>query len=137
MKLGKRSGHLKAYGKRGKYREAPLNVTVREASAEWMKEMPGRASSSWLWRSLKGKRGSDGEREVRPIAVRAPGYLVKRHAKLAKVENLSCHDLRHRFGYRMGANKTRLMVKFAILYYYHANLGIFEHRKPRTRRGRR
>ena len=26
---------------------------------------------------------------------------MKRHAELAKVEDLSCHDLRHRFGYRM------------------------------------
>ena len=31
MKLGKSSGYLEAYGKRGKYREVPLNVTVREA----------------------------------------------------------------------------------------------------------
>jgi site-specific recombinase XerC len=37
VKLGKRSGHLKAYGKRGKYREAPINVTGREALAEWMR----------------------------------------------------------------------------------------------------
>jgi integrase/recombinase XerD len=34
VKLGKRSGHLKAYGKRGKYREVPINVTVRAALAE-------------------------------------------------------------------------------------------------------
>ena len=38
VKLGKRSDHLKEYGKRCKYREAPINVTVREASAEWMKD---------------------------------------------------------------------------------------------------
>ena len=39
--------------------------------------------------------------EVRPITVRGLAYAVKRYADLAKVEDLSCHDLRHRFGYRM------------------------------------
>lgn len=34
VKLGKRSGHLTVYGKRGKYREVPLNVTAREALTE-------------------------------------------------------------------------------------------------------
>jgi integrase len=32
---------------------------------------------------------------------------MNRYAKLAKVENLSCHALRHRFGYLMVANRMR------------------------------
>ncbi len=48
VKPGKRSSHLKAYGKQGKYQEAPLNVTVRKALAERMEELPSGASSSWL-----------------------------------------------------------------------------------------
>jgi integrase/recombinase XerD len=97
--LGKRSGHLKVYGKRGKYREVPLNVTAREAISEWLKELP--EESEWLFPSRKAKKGGSDERELQPITVRALGYLVKRYAGLAKVEYLSCHDLRHRFGYRM------------------------------------
>jgi hypothetical protein len=40
--------------------------------------------------------GAD-ESELRPITVRGLGYLVQRYAELAKVDNHSCHDLRHRF----------------------------------------
>jgi len=99
VKLGKRSGHLTIWGKRGKYREVPLNVTAREALREWMGILP--EGSAWLWPSRKGKTDGAGEREARPIGVRGLAYAVKRHADLAKVEDLSCHDLRHRFGYRM------------------------------------
>lgn len=105
VNLGKRSGHLAVYGKRGKYREVPLNVTAREALREWMASLP--EGSPWLFPSRKGKTNGSGESEAQPITVRGIGYLVKRYAGLAKVENVSCHDLRHRFGYRM-AQKTAL-----------------------------
>jgi integrase/recombinase XerC len=103
--LGKRSGHLAVYGKRSKYREVPLNVTAREALREWMETLP--KGSPWLFPSRKGKTNASGEREPQPITVRGLGYLVKRYAELAKVEDVSCHDLRHRFGYRM-AERTAL-----------------------------
>jgi integrase/recombinase XerD len=77
----------------------PLNVTAREALEEWMSVLP--EDSVWLWLSRKGKTNGAGEREARPITVRGLAYVVKRYAGLAKVEDLSCHDLRHRFGYRM------------------------------------
>ncbi len=99
VKLGRRSGRLTIYGKRGKYREVPLNVTAREALSEWLGVLP--EDSVWLWPSRKGKTNGAGEREAQPITVRGLAYAVKRHAELAKVEDLSCHDLRHRFGYRM------------------------------------
>lgn len=105
VKLGKRSGHLTVYGKRGKYREVPLNVTAREALREWLKELP--EGSPWLFPSRKGKTNGSGEKELQPITVRGLGYAVNRYAELAKVEDVSCHDLRHRFGYRM-AQKTAL-----------------------------
>ncbi len=99
VKLGKRSGHLKVYGKRGKYREVPLNATAREALSERLEELP--AGSQWLFPSRKGKTNGASGREARPITVRGLAYAVKRYAALAKVEDVSCHDLRHRFGYRM------------------------------------
>ena len=97
--LGKRSGHLKVYGKRGKYREVPLNATAREALSGWLEELP--EGSPWLFPSRKWKRNGDGAGEPRPIGVRGLAYVVKRYVALARVEDLSCHDLRHRFGYRM------------------------------------
>ncbi len=97
--LGKRSGYLKVWGKRGKHREVPLNSTAREALQEWLDGLP--EGSGWLFPSRKGETDGSGEKRVRPITVRGLGYAVKRYAELAKVEDLSCHDLRHRFGYRM------------------------------------
>lgn len=105
VKLGKRSGHLTVYGKRGKYREVPLNVTAREALREWIETLP--EGSPWLFPSRKGKTNGSGEKEPQPITVRGLGYAVKRYAELARVEDVSCHDLRHRFGYRM-AERTAL-----------------------------
>ncbi len=54
-----------------------------------------------LFPSRKGGVGGDGERELIPITPRALSYIVSRYAALAKVDDVSPHDLRHRFGYRM------------------------------------
>lgn len=98
-KMAKRSGHLKVWGKRGKYREVPLNSTAREALTEWLAELPEGATC--LFPSRKGEKNGDGERELRPITDRALGYVVSKYAALAKVEDVSPQDLRHRFGYIM------------------------------------
>lgn len=78
VKVGKRSGHLKVYGKRGKYREVPLNVTAREALSEWPKELPreAREPSGWLFPSRKGVENDDGVREARPIGGLPPRDVV-------------------------------------------------------------
>ncbi len=99
VKVAKRSGRLEVWGKRGKYREVPLNSTAREALSEWMSELPG--GISCLFPSRKGAANGDGERELRPITDRALGYVVAKYATLAKVEDVSPQDLRHRFGYVM------------------------------------
>lgn len=99
VKMAKRSGHLKVWGKRGKYREVPLNATAREALSEWMSELP--EETSCLFPSRKGEKNGNGERKLRPISGRALGYVVEKYAGLAKVEDVSPQDLRHRFGYVM------------------------------------
>jgi integrase/recombinase XerD len=99
VKISKRSGHLKVWGKRGKYREVPLNFTAREALSEWLAELP--EGTSCLFPSRKGEKNGDGERELKPITDRALGYVVAKYADLAKVEDVSPQDLRHRFGYVM------------------------------------
>lgn len=99
VKMAKRSGHLKVWGKRGKYREVPLNATAREALSEWMVELP--EETSCLFPSRKAEKNGNGERKLRPMSDRALGYVVEKYAGLAKVEDVSPQDLRHRFGYVM------------------------------------
>ena len=92
--LRKRSGYLQVYGKRNKYREktcphlVPLNATVRKVLREYIPVV----ESDWLFISRKTKSA---------ITTRALGYLVGKYARIARVEDVSPHDLRHRFGYRM------------------------------------
>ena len=86
--LRKRSGYLQVYGKRNKYREVPLNATVRKVLLEYLPTIEG----DWLFTSRKTKSA---------ITTRALGYLVSKYARIAGVEDISPHDLRHRFGYRM------------------------------------
>jgi integrase/recombinase XerC len=99
VKVAKRSGRLEVWGKRGKYREVPLNSTAREALSEWMVTLP--EETPCLFPSRKGEKNGDGERRLRPITDRALGYVVSKYAALAKVEDVSPQDLRHRFGYVM------------------------------------
>ncbi len=86
--LRKRSGYLQVYGKRNKYREVPLNATVRKLLLEYLPTV----KDNWLFISRKTKSA---------ITTRALGYLVHKYARIAGVEDISPHDLRHRFGYRM------------------------------------
>lgn len=99
VKIAKRSGRLEVWGKRGKYREVPLNFTAREAFTEWTAELPEGATC--MFPSRKGEKNGDGERELRPITDRALGYVVSKYAALTKMDNVSPQDLRHRFGYVM------------------------------------
>jgi integrase/recombinase XerD len=90
VQLGKRSGTLKIWGKRNKYREVPLNATTRAALAEYLPTLP--EAQAYLFPS--GKTGQ-------ALTERALGQLVKRYARKAKLPDVHPHDLRHRFGYRM------------------------------------
>ena len=90
VKLGKRSGTLEVIGKRNKYREVPLNATARNVLEEYLSTLPPRAVS--LFPSGKTKDA---------LSERALGYIVKKYADRAKLTDVSPHDLRHRFGYRM------------------------------------
>lgn len=90
LRLGKRSGSVQVWGKRHKYREVPLNATVRAALDEYLPTLRDR--QGFLFPS--GKTGQ-------ALSERALGQLVQKYANRAKLEGLSPHDLRHRFGYRM------------------------------------
>jgi integrase/recombinase XerD len=90
VKLGKRSGTLEVLGKRNKYREVPLNATARKMLEEYLPTLP--ASATFLFPSGRTKGA---------LSERALGYIVKKYARVAKLPDVSPHDLRHRFGYRM------------------------------------
>ena len=90
VKLGKRSGFLEVIGKRNKYREVPLNATARKVLEEYLPTLP--PDTMFLFPSGKTKEA---------LSERALGYIVKKYARLAKLLDVSPHDLRHRFGYRM------------------------------------
>ena len=97
--VGTRSGVVRVYSKRNKYREVPLNSTARDTLRPYLATLP--KDTPCLFPSRKGGDGEHAERTTAPITPRALGYLVARYAHLAKVADLSPHDLRHRFGYRM------------------------------------
>ena len=94
--IGRRSGHVSIYGKRNKYREVPLNSTAREALTSYLQALPDGAR--YLFPSRK--RGA-ANAVVSPVGERALVYIVSKYAEQARVRDLSPHDLRHRFGYRM------------------------------------
>ena len=95
VKLGKRSGTIQVFGKRTKYREIPLNATARAALEEYDPFLrKGSHDTAPLFLS---------EKTHTRLTERGLGYLITKYAERAKVHDVSPHDLRHRFGYRMAA----------------------------------
>jgi integrase/recombinase XerD len=88
--LQPRSGYLKIWGKRQKYREVPLNSTARKTLSDLQFEQNPEADDVvFVSVRTKGK-----------LTPRAIGFIVKKYAKRAEID-IHPHDLRHRFGYRM------------------------------------
>jgi len=90
VKLGKRSGTLEVIGKCNKYREVPLNTTARKVLEEYLSTLP--SQTVLLFPPDKTKEA---------LSERALGYVIKKYADAARLVDVSPHDLRHRFGYRM------------------------------------
>lgn len=93
VRLGKRSGIITVHGKHNKYREIPLNATARTALLAYDPSLQKPQSSTTpLFLS---------ERRHTQLTERGLGYVIKKYAARARVSDVSPHDLRHRFGYRM------------------------------------
>jgi integrase/recombinase XerD len=93
VSLGKRSGAISALGKRNKYREIPLNATARAALLAYdpsLQKSPQDTTPLFV-----------SEKKRTRLTERGLGYLIKKYAMKAKLQNVGPHDLRHRFGYRM------------------------------------
>ncbi len=88
--LGKRNGMLRITGKCKKVREVPLNTTARSILNQYLTTLP--QECQYLFPSEKTRGALTG---------RALGHLVTKYAVQAQVADVSPHDLRHRFGYRM------------------------------------
>jgi integrase/recombinase XerD len=97
VRLGKRSGTLIVHGKRNKTRSVPLNAPARAALQAYDPILAQAHSQDMtpLFRS---------EKRYARLTERGLGYLVKKYAEQAKLRDVSPHDLRHRFGYRMAAS---------------------------------
>lgn len=93
IRLGKRSGTITVHGKRNKYREIPLNATARAALLAY--------DASLLKPSHDPTPLFLSEKRHTQLTERGLGYLIKKYAEQAHVSDVSPHDLRHRFGYRM------------------------------------
>lgn len=80
--IRERSGHVAVrQGKGGKYREVPLNATVRRVLAEYLADLKG----EWVF---PGKNG--------PMTRRAAEKALTKYARLSGVE-VTPHRLRHTF----------------------------------------
>jgi integrase/recombinase XerC len=103
LEINPRSGWLIVRsGKRGKQRRVPLNITIRKALEVYLNELAinseKTAPGQFVFRSEKG--GGLTERGLR--------YVVAKYVQIARLEDVSPHDLRHRFGYRLAKTGTPL-----------------------------
>jgi integrase/recombinase XerD len=97
VRLGKRSGTIVVHGKRNTYREIPLNAIARAALEAYDPTLSKSQLHDTTPLFLSAKRGA-------PLTERGLGYLIKKYAERARIRDVSPHDLRHRFGYRMAAS---------------------------------
>lgn len=88
--LHKRSGYLKVWGKRNKYREVPLNATARQALVDYLAAQDQQPPFLFVSQRTRAQ-----------LTPRGVGFLIKKYARKAGLGELRPHDLRHRFGYRM------------------------------------
>ena len=95
--LQDRSGLLKVWGKGQKYREIPLNTTVRKTLIEYQLE--------WLTcGKLLAGAVFVSQRTGLSLTPRGVRFMLGKYAYQARLDNFTPHDLRHRFGYRMAEN---------------------------------
>lgn len=87
LEVRERSGVVRVRGKGGKYREVPLNATARRALAGYLAARGGPGGDEWLFVSRKGSR----------LSARAAERSVARYARLAGLEGVTPHALRHTF----------------------------------------
>lgn len=105
LDIGERKGRLRVHmGKGDKYREVPLSKEARLALSTWIAERGG-----WSGPLFTSKQG--GQR----LGARAVNHRVAEIGRLAGIDGLSPHDLRHTCAKRMLDGGTPLTVVQRIL----------------------
>lgn len=87
LQVGLRSGSAYIRGKGYKDREVPLNAEVRSSLESYLKGDP--SDSPYVFASQRSSK----------LSVRAVQHMVEKYRDRTKIENLSCHGLRHTFGH--------------------------------------
>jgi len=86
VEIRERSGRVRVrHGKGGKYREVPLNVTIRKALKEYLES--GHPGGEWLFLNRYGDRLNE----------RSAERAVRKYARLAGLDRVTVHTLRHTF----------------------------------------
>lgn len=103
VEIRPRSGWLTIRaGKRGKWRTVPLNSTIRRILEEYRAEVQATTDEAgpdqFVFRSERG--GGLTERGLR--------YVIAKYVRIARLDDISAHDLRHRYGYRLAKSGTPL-----------------------------
>lgn len=84
LQVGERAGKVTIrQGKGNKYREVPLNATIRKILSRWLEENP----EGPLFPNHHGN----------PISARGVRHLISQYAYKAKLEGVSPHTFRHTF----------------------------------------
>jgi integrase/recombinase XerC len=80
-----RSGVARVLGKGNKYRDVPINATARSALRDWL-DIRGDAPGPLFTSQKKGR-----------ISTRAVEHMVENYSRIAKLEGVTPHSLRHCF----------------------------------------
>jgi site-specific recombinase XerD len=89
-------------GKRGKYREIPLNVEARKALVDYLSVRSTNNYAGDDKAMFLGQRG--------PLVTRAVQHMVEKYGQQAQIEHLTSHRLRHTFCHELVAAGERLDV---------------------------
>jgi integrase/recombinase XerC len=109
IQMSERKGHvIVRSGKGGKHRQVPLNAPVRRAVQAYLDVRPTTTADE----VFVGRRG--------PLSPHGVGVVVAKLARLAGVEGVTPHILRHSFGRSLLDSGTDVVTVAALL--GHANL---------------
>jgi integrase/recombinase XerC len=109
LSLAERKGSLIIHGKGSKQRQEPLNVTVRMALNAYLAERPETSADQLFL----GQRG--------PLTYKGVELLVAKYSRIAGLDNVTPHVLRHSFAKHLLESGTDLVTVQNLL--GHARLG--------------
>lgn len=79
-------------GKHGKFRRVPLNKDIRQVLSAYMDEHEGNPNDPLFTSTSNNSKGKS-------ISTRAVQQMIAKYKDLTKIEQLTCHALRHSFGH--------------------------------------